>query len=197
MFALGWAVRSRTTARPQESPPPSSEDLPPVDSIFSAPTGALAESQKAHLWELFKTLGAIWAFTNVSREELLMVVDLKTMTAPSYLAEYERAIDLYEVRRDTMGPTGTVQAMLKGSPLEKSACRALSLDPSDPEDRATIRLRIAHAREFVLAEFIRLYLSRGAFKQFGLSRYPGYLAGNEPYRTSPTQPRPQPPPLKP
>jgi hypothetical protein len=134
-------------------------------ALFLAETGSLTEPEKRGLWLLAQATGAVWSLSELSESDLRGFLDLKTRSAPSYLAEYRNALEIFAAAERDHTPTEAVQAILRGS---------------------TGGIAAAHARHFVIAEFLALYLASGAFRQFGLTRYRGFLG--EGFRASAIQP---------
>lgn len=125
--------------------------------------GALSEVEKERLQQVLATLDGHWALDGLDPGEFLAVLDLKTTRPPSYLAEYRRALAVF----DTKGGV-SIEAI-----LETLAA------PSKTDDRFTDE---AHVQSNVIEEFLRLSLARGGFQQFGLTNHPGFWGGEHGYR---------------
>jgi hypothetical protein len=184
MLGLGWYLGGRRT------PPPPDVEGPPADSLFPSDTGSLAEGQKAVLWRLAQEAGAVWGMARLAREDFMNVVELKTQRAPSYLAEYRSAIDLFAASAPDAGSEQVVPSLLKGVPFDDRQQEALKSQMTDDTD---LQRRLSHMRQFVLAEFLRLHLARGGCQQLQLVRYPGFMGSAGPYLTAkPTRRGPKP-----
>jgi len=151
-----YAIRLYLANRPHEGP-----------ELTESPVGALGADEKNSLWELVSAIGARWSMRDLGREDFDSVVDLKTTAAPSYLSEYRSAIALFEgLRREGKDAHAAFAAILRG---ERGAAGAFT--------------PMAHAQDWVLAEFMNLYLARGGFRQYGFANYRGFAGGPLGYRT--------------
>jgi hypothetical protein len=127
--------------------------------------GSLSEHEKQLLWQLAVATGALWGLSDLSRIEVDGFVDLKTQSPPSYLAEYRSALELFAaVSRDHAPPEAVVTIL-----------RRAARDPA-----------AERARHFVIGELIALHLASGGFRQFGLTRFRGFIG--EGFRPSTLQP---------
>lgn len=136
----------------------------PVLRPFRSGVGPLTEDEKQRLWRLAEATGALWSLSDLSRGDLLGFLDLKTGSAPSYLGEYRSALEVFAAACRDHPPPQAVEAILR--------------DPGQPA--------ADHARQFVIAEFIALHLASGGFRQFGLTRFRGFIG--EGYGVSKVQP---------
>ena len=132
---------------------------------FRADVGSLAEPEKQRLWRLAEAAGALWSLSDLSESDLHGFLDLKTQRAPSYLAEYRSALQVFAAACRDHPPPEAVEAILRHAPAQPAA---------------------EHARQFVIVEFIALHLASGGFRQFGLTRFRGFIGDG--YRVSPIQP---------
>ncbi|HZS40323.1 MAG TPA: hypothetical protein VFF06_26005 [Polyangia bacterium] len=120
----------------------------------------LSTDEKQRLWEFCEATGALLALPAIAREDFVSVVDAKTQPPTIYLTEYRNALELFnEARRDRSAPEAVKRLI-------------------DPNDHSIDLERRERARRLVLLEFIRLYLARGGFRRFGLSRWPGFAGGD-------------------
>jgi hypothetical protein len=117
------------------------------------------------MWELAVATGALWGLSDLSRSELDGFLGLKTQNPPSYLAEYRNALEVFAAARSDHAPPEAVESILR---------------------RASRHLAAEHARQFVISELIALHLASGGFRQFGLTRFRGFVGGG--YRVSPIEP---------
>jgi len=145
----------------------SDSDLP----VNHQHTGELSNSEFDTLSTLCKYINQAWELTRNLDEYLdRLRGDLfsKTIEEPSYLTEYENAIEL-------------VKLLIKqGESVEQAWSSLLFTNFGDKNFKST---KLGRARNFVFSEIImhQIPISEG-FKSFGLVNYRGYFGG--PY-TSP------------
>ena len=141
----------------------SDSELP----IDNKKTGALSDLQ-------FKTLTSLCHFVDQTWElksdldqyfnQLQGDLVLKTSQEPSYLTEYEHAIELYEL-------------VFSDSESAEQVWPNLLFSTFQSDNFAATRL--GRARRLVFAEIIAHQIPiSGAFKSFGLSNYTGYFGGS-------------------
>jgi hypothetical protein len=122
------------------------------------------------LWELFQQIGACWH--NVDRDSInlrsswLEFIAAKTEFEPSYVGEYANAVKVLEELIE-----------VHGSP---EAFKLLFFKSGIPEGKPTTRL--AHAKVFVVNEFIHVQIVAGGFLGFGGENrgrnYNGFIRGS-------------------
>lgn len=166
----GCVPRSASSMGPELS---ASGVLTPAD----APCGSLREPQRLgklthaeaqELWSVFVHIGAAWGNAKYcilqDIEALRPILDAKTDNLPSYLYEYQSAIEVLAQLRQQYGHQEALQKFLFAQP---DSC----------------------ARKYVVAEFINLQISQGGFRRFGYKNYVGFMGGpfddvsRLPYRT--------------
>jgi hypothetical protein len=145
----------------------SDSDLP----VNHQHTGELSNSDFDTLSTLCKYVNQAWELTRDLDEYLgRLKGDLfsKTMEEPSYLTEYEHAIELVNL------------LVRRGESVEQAWSSLLFANFGDENFEST---KLGRARNFVFSEIIthQIPISEG-FKSFGLVNYRGYFGG--PY-TSP------------
>lgn len=129
----------------------------------------VTEAEERQLWDLFVTIGSSWKIESVghlrsSWEEFMAV---KTRTAPSYATEYSNAVAVIGELRDIYGESAYEMLFFKSG-----------VDGNPP------MTRVAHAKHFVVNEFIRVLVLLGGFKSFVpveerlQANYNGYMAGS-------------------
>ncbi len=127
---------------------------------------ALTHANKLALWEIFKQIAVIWKNVRYESSNLksswLEMLQQKSELAPSYTGEYINAI--YVVRE--------LVAMYG----EEQAYRKLFLENGIPPGPPNTRL--AHAKRYVVDEFITLQVMMSGFKHFGGKNYHGYVKGS-------------------
>jgi len=136
----------------------------PVDA---ARTGVLTQ-------EAFDVLSSLGSYVNQVWEldadmplyfgRLQADLQFKTTEEPSYLTEYENAVELFEL-------------MERSASGAEQAWASLMFSEFDTEDFATTRL--GRARRFVFHELIAHQVPMsGAFRSFGLWNYRGHFGGS-------------------
>lgn len=141
----------------------SDADLP----VDETRTGVLGEDQ-------FDALSILCSYVNQAWEldadmplyfgRLRVDLQFKTEEEPSYLTEYENAVELFNL---VEGSTSGVE----------QAWASLLFSELDVENFASTKL--GRARRFVFAELIKHQIPMsGAFKSFGLWNYSGYFGGS-------------------
>ncbi len=153
--------------------------------LIVAPTQALTEAETNQLWELFTAIGRCWQNVVYDSKNLksswLEFIEAKTTVEPSYVGEYLNAID---VLKELFGKYST----------RDEAYIDLFLRSGVPQNSPPVT-RIAHAKIFVVDEFIKVQVVASGFKLFGAQEgetrvaknYNGYVGGSRynerpPYR---------------
>lgn len=142
----------------------------------------LTERERDTLWRLFEEIGRCWK--NVFKSETdgkdvydssnlrsswLEFIEAKTTQPPSYVAEYQNAVSVVEELIDLYGDGAFRRLFLESG-----------INQSEPPQS-----RIAHAKRYVVDEFIRMQVIAGGFKAFGNNKnYAGYIGGSR-YKLSP------------
>lgn len=134
----------------------------------------LTPRELAALWRIFQAIGQVWEnlhptaldSTNL-KSSWLDFIEAKTKSAPSYIAEYSNAVLCVDEVIQEYG--------------EEEAFRRLFLDNGIPKGAPTTRL--AHAKKYVIDEFIHVNIVASGFKSFGApdnngKNYKGYLGGS-------------------
>lgn len=129
----------------------------------------LSDGAKDDLWSIFVEIGRCWG--NLPDDSIsvksswLEFVYAKTHDEPSYVGEYMNAI-------------AVVQELVEIYPAEQ-AFQKLFLDNGIPAGPPTTR--VAHAKNYVIDEFIRVQIVAGGFKGFGNPHpwnYGGFVGGS-------------------
>jgi hypothetical protein len=129
----------------------------------------LTEESKRALWDLFVEIGRCWG--NLSDDSIsvksswLEFVHAKTHDEPSYVGEYVNAIAVVQELIEMYGP--------------EHAFTLLFLRNGIPPGAPTTRL--AHAKRYVVDEFIRVQVVAGGFRGFGGPHplnYNGFIGGS-------------------
>ncbi len=126
----------------------------------------LTQHERDELWRLFVEIGRCW--NNVIHDSAnlksswLEFVEAKTAQDPNYTAEYSNAVSVVQELIEIYG--------------ESNAYTLLFLRNGIPEGPPMTRL--AHAKRYVVDEFIRVNIIASGHKSFGGRNYKGYLGGS-------------------
>ena len=129
----------------------------------------LSLQERDALWDIFIEIGRLWEnlpddSVNV-KSSCLEFIQAKTEYEPSYAGEYANAIAVVQELVQMYG--------------HEEAFERLFLDNGIPDGPPTTRL--AHAKRYVIDEFIRVQVVAGGFKGFvqpGSLNYKGYVGGS-------------------
>ncbi len=162
-----------------------------VSQLLPAEPRGLTRAEIDGLWRIFVAIGTIWKNTVHDSAGLksswLEFLTEKTMVRPSYVAEYVNALEVVE----------ELIAMYE----ETEAFEKLFLDngiPLDSKGNYHLDTRLAHAKHFVVDEFIRVQVVAGGFKNFirphqteirpeNIVNYNGFIAGSRFNRIKPVR----------
>jgi len=127
----------------------------------------LTVAQKDLLWKMFTQIGVVWKNVDYESSNLksswLEMIAAKTNISPSYTGEY---INACYVLHELIQLNGEDKAF-------ERFFLSYKLDPKEPPVS-----RIAHAKKFVLNEFIYMQVMASGFKHFGGKNYHGYVKGS-------------------
>jgi len=133
--------------------------------IFSEPC-TLSENQIEKLWQIFAQIGDHWKDVYNESKNLksawLEMVKVKTQQQPSYSAEYNNAILVIEELTQLYGEQDAYQQLFFNYKIPQSQPEK---DLEKPH--ALLTTRLAHAKYYVVNEFIRMQVLSGGFKHFG------------------------------
>ncbi len=125
----------------------------------------LTDNERAGLWRLFQEIGRTWDCAKHDslevRSSWLEFVEAKSTVSPSYTGEYSNAVLVCDELVDLHGD---------------DAYRRLFFDAGIPPGPPMTRL--AHAKRFVVDEFITVQIVAGGFKSFGDLNYKGFVGGS-------------------
>jgi len=128
----------------------------------------LTADEMAVLWRLFQEIGRTWSCSrsdcNNIRSDWLEFIHAKTNFPPSYVGEYSNAVSCVSELITLYG--------------EQEAFRKLLLDHGMRDPKAPPLTRIAHAKVYVVNEFIRVQVAKEGFKSWSGSNYKGYVGGS-------------------
>ena len=165
---------------------------PLAQGLLQSEPRELTHAEVDSLWRLFKAIGQAW--DNVYNDSAglksswLEFISEKCMVRPSYVAEYVNAINVDD------------ELIAKYDEME--AFHKLFFDNGLPEN--SLDTRLAHAKHFVVDEFIRAQVTAGGFKKFiepdgeqpegdrirpdNIVNYRGFVAGSRFNRIVPVRP---------
>ena len=130
----------------------------------------LTKYERDQLWKLFQKIGYCWnnlyyknADSSNLRSSWLEFIDAKTNSEPTYIGEYSNAVSVVGELVEIYG--------------EDTAYTLLFLSNGIPLDEPPAT-RIAHAKKYVVDEFIRVNMVASGFKSFGGKNYKGYIGGS-------------------
>ena len=146
------------------------------------------------LWRIFVAIGTVWKNAAHASEGLksswLEFLTEKSRIQPSYVAEYTNALMV-------------VDELVGNSKSDTEAFEWLFLDHGIPVN--SLDTRLAHAKHFVVDEFIRVQIVAGGFKDFirpeqttgirpeNFVNYNGFIAGSRFSRIKPVRTYEEPP----
>ena len=134
----------------------------------------LTPYERNALWKIFQAIGRVWENLHPTaldssnlKSSWLDFVEAKTDAEPSYVAEYSNAVLVVDELIDLHG--------------DDEAYRLFFLHNGIPDGPPVTRL--AHAKKYVVDEFIRVNVVASGFKSFGApdnngKNYKGYLGGS-------------------
>lgn len=146
----------------------------------------LTPRERKILWVLFQSIGHTWKDlhwaakdSSTLKSSWLEFIEAKTGTDPSYAAEYSNAVQCIEELRFIYGS----ECETDDDPLtmEHPLFTKLLLENQIPKGPPLTR--IAHAKKYVVDEFIHVNIVASGFKSFGEKgsrgrNYKGYLGGS-------------------
>lgn len=176
---------------------------PLASQLLAAEPRKLTRAEIDGLWRIFVAIGTVWKNTVFDsgglKSSWLEFLIAKTMTRPSYVAEYVNALEVVAELIKIYGEQSAFENLFldnggplddKGNPLAKSLFK----------DNIPIKLdtRLAHAKHFVVDEFIRVQVVAGGFRNFiqpheteirpeNNVNYNGFIAGSRFNRIKPVR----------
>jgi hypothetical protein len=163
------AIRA-TESIAQQSLQPISDEKAPIDKLI---TGSLSHDQFRSLATLCHYVDATWelgADLSTYLGQLKSDLELKTSKTPSYLSEYQHAVELI------------ISASDDSNSLQE-AWTTLLFAEFDDENFASTKL--GRARRLVFSEIIAHQIPiSGSFRSFGLVNYRGHFGGQYASRAS-------------
>lgn len=162
-----------------------------VAAPLAADPRALTSIEVASLWRIFVAIGRTWENTYRDSAGLksswLEFLTQKTVIRPSYVEEYLNAIAVVEELVSLYGEDDAFNRLFLRNGL-----------PVDKDGMLVLDSRLAHAKHFVVDEFIRVQIVAGGFRNFIQPEWPkiqpdyivnynGYIAGSRFSRIQPAR----------
>jgi hypothetical protein len=162
-----------------------------VATLLPADPRPLISSEVSSLWRIFVAIGHTWKNTYRDSAGLksswLEFLTQKTVIRPSYVEEYLNAIAVVGELVSVHGEADAFHRLFLRNGLPVDTNRRLILDS-----------RLAHAKHFVVDEFIRVQIVAGGFRNFVQPEWPkiendytlnynGYIAGSRFSRLRPAR----------
>lgn len=151
------------------------EDGTRSDLLLGSSQEVLTDREIEELWKLFVAIHDCWGSEACRPEDMASqwreLIHEKSTSEPSYLPHYRSAASILEVLRRER---------------QQQAYEYLFFDPEVTSDPLS---PLAHLKNFVVDEFIRVYVASGGFRTYGGANYGGFVSGSRfrsipPYRTS-------------
>lgn len=185
-----------------------------ASQLLPAEPRELTRAEIDGLWRIFAAIGTVWKNTVHDSAGLksswLEFLTAKTMIRPSYVAEYVNALEVVEELIRMYGETEAFEILFlandnpvdkEGIPLTKPLFKDRDDNPITKNDiQIKLDTRLAHAKHFVVDEFIRVQIVAGGFKNFirpqqmneirpeNIVNYNGFIAGSRFNRIKPVRP---------
>jgi hypothetical protein len=164
-----------------------------VTQLLPAEPRGLTRAEIDGLWRIFVAIGTIWKNTVHDSAGLksswLEFLTEKSMIRPSYVAEYVNALEVVEELIRMYQETHAFEMLFLHNGV-----------PLDSKGNYPLDTRLAHAKHFVVDEFIRVQIVAGGFKNFirpqqktgilpeNIVNYNGFIAGSRFNRIKPVRP---------
>jgi hypothetical protein len=183
---------------------------PLASQVLPAEPRELTRAEIDGLWRIFVAIGTVWKNTVHESAGLksswLEFLTAKTMIRPSYVAEYMNALEVVEELIKMYGETEAFEKLFltNGKPVVKPHFKDRDDNPITKNDIPNkVDTRLAHAKHFVVDEFIRVQIVAGGFKNFirphqteirpeNIVNYNGFIAGSRFNRIKPVRPYEEP-----
>jgi hypothetical protein len=171
--------------------------------LLPAEPRRLTHAEIDGLWRIFAAIGRVWNNTLHDSAGLksswLEFLTAKTTIRPSYVSEYVSALEVMAELVEMYGETKAFENLLLNNanpPGNEGA--ALDQTPGQDAGSTSLDTRLAHAKHFVVDEFIRVQVVAGGFKNFirphepkirpeNVVNYNGFLAGSRFNRIKPVR----------
>ena len=162
-----------------------------ASQLLHAEPRGLTRAEIDGLWRIFVAIGTIWKNTVHDSAGLksswLEFLTEKTLVRPSYVAEYVNALEVVEELSKIYTETHVFEMLFLHNGI-----------PLDSKGNYPLDTRLAHAKHFVVDEFIRVQVVAGGFKNFiqphqteirpeNIVNYNGFIAGSRFNRIKPVR----------
>ena len=134
--------------------------------LISCDPATLSREQVDKLWQIFEQIGEHWKDVYNESKNLksawLEMIKTKTNKPPSYYAEYINAIAIVGELIKCHGEKQAFQSLFFDYKIPHTS-------PTNNEEKpqAILTTQLAHAKYYVVDEFIRMQVLSGGFKHFG------------------------------
>ncbi len=148
---------------------------PVSETMLRGAPGTLSANELQQLWRVFAAIARTWGAEGDNPDyqysQWREFVTIRTTTEPSYLAEYRAGLEVL-----------AELVQFYGESLWHPLFFAHAAEPGT---------RLAHFRQYVVEEFMQVWLTAGGFKTYGAGNYNSYVSGSRfavtpPYRFLPT-----------
>ena len=162
-----------------------------ASQLLHAEPRGLTRAEIDGLWRIFVAIGTIWKNTVHDSAGLksswLEFLTEKTLVRPSYVAEYVNALEVVEELSKIYTETHVFEMLFLHNGI-----------PLDSKGNYPLDTRLAHAKHYVVVEFIRVQVVAGGFKNFiqphqteirpeNIVNYNGFIAGSRFNRNKPVR----------
>lgn len=119
--------------------------------VIESPCTPLEEATQENLWEICEAIGSFWSFDRVAdyKSAWLEFMNSKTMEEPSYFGEYGNAVAVIQELKSVYGEQAFEMLLFR---------HGIS--------GGSLNSRLAHAKRYVVDEFIRVLVISGGFRSF-------------------------------
>jgi hypothetical protein len=170
--------------------------------LLPAEPRRLTRAEIDGLWRIFVAIGRVWNNTVHDSASLkstwLEFLSAKTSIRPSYVSEYVNALAVVAELIDMYGETKAFENLFLDNGAPTGTGQAPADNPPGKSAGPSLDTRLAHAKHFVLDEFIRVQIVAGGFKHFirpheaeirpeNVVNYNGMLAGSRFNRVKPVR----------
>lgn len=174
---------------------------PLASPLLPAEPRKLTQAEVDGLWRIFAFIGRTWHNTvhdsSGLKSSWLEFLTEKTMVRPSYVAEYVNALEVVEELVELYGEDDAFQKLFLDNGLPPNP------NPGYGQPPYALDNRLAHAKYYVVDEFIRVQVVAGGFKNFitphqpdirpnNIVNYNGFIAGSRFNRVKPVRPYEEP-----
>lgn len=136
--------------------------------MLTSPLAPLTEKQIASLWNIFRAIPVHWQIefdVVLIRSRWLDMLEARCSGAPNFLPEYSNAAQVHDALIGKLGEAAAI-ARIFGATTITDSNQALT--------------RIAHAKFYVVNDFIRCFIASGGFRAFvpKARNHAGFMGGS-------------------